>query len=155
MSKKTFNPISAEQRKHLFWLFKQIGLDEETRNEMINEWTEGRASRMSELGFIDAMNIIRYIKSLSQTPQKRKTTADPTLDKKRKGLIKAIFAYFENQGREVTMKYVIQTACRAGGVARLNDLTEADLQRLYAEFCRKQTAQITINKNNKYNFPNN
>ena len=154
-NKSKFSPMTDQQRKHLFWLFKHYGIDEEARGGMIYEWTDGRASRMSELGFIDAMQIINYLRQLEQTPQTKKRGNEDNLDKKRKGLIRAVFAWYEQQGKVVDMKYVIGTICRAGGVERINDLTETDLQRLYAEFCRKQKAQITINQKQTTTFSNN
>jgi hypothetical protein len=145
-----FNPMSNEQRRHIFYLFKQLGIGEEQRDEYIMEWTHGRAWRMSELQFIDAMNIIKYLKGLFATAQQRPASqkrpgAEAGLDTKRKGLLKAIFRWLELQGKKASMEYVIGIACRAGGVCRLNELSEKDLTRLYAEFCRKQKAQELIN----------
>jgi hypothetical protein len=53
------------------------------------------------------------------------------------------------------MKYVIGTICKAGNVANINDLTKTDLQRLYAEFCRKQKAAQEMNKELSVTFSNN
>jgi len=47
------------------------------------------------------------------------------------------------------------TICKAGGVSNINDLTAKDLQRLYAEFCRKQKTQEIMNKEIEVTFSNN
>jgi len=62
------------------------------------------------------------------------------LDRKRKGLIKAIYSWFELQGKVPTMNYVKGVACRAAGVNSFNNISPSALTRLYAEFCRKQKA---------------
>jgi hypothetical protein len=53
------------------------------------------------------------------------------------------------------MDYVKGTICKAGGVKNINELTEGDLTRLYAEFCRKQKAQEVINKELETYYHNN
>jgi len=154
-NKPKFNPMTDAQRRSIFFLLRQLNLTKEVAEEMLPEWTSGRASHISETQFIDAMEIIKYLKSLSQNPRGQRANDDAKMDRKRKGLIKAVFAWYDSQGKVVDMKYVIGTICRAGGVERINDLTEADLQRLYAEFCRKQKAQTVINQEQIITFSNN
>jgi hypothetical protein len=88
-------------------------------------------------------------------PRELKNRDTDKMDRKRKGLIKAVFRWYDLQGKTVSMEYVIGTICKAGGVSRINDLTETDLQRLYAEFCRKQKAVQEMNMDLKTRFSNN
>jgi hypothetical protein len=152
------NPMTNEQRKHIYFLLNRLNLTKEVGDEMCPEWTSGRASRISELGFIDAQQIIKYLKGLMQTPRSSSPPSgelEGALDRKRKGVIKACFRWYELQGKVVKMDYVLGTICKAGGVRCINDLTETDLQRLYAEFCRKQKVLQELNGESKYVFSNN
>ncbi|MDR1879062.1 MAG: hypothetical protein LBQ64_05805 [Bacteroidales bacterium] len=152
---KVLNPMSEGQRKRLFFLMKQVNITHDVFNEMLPGWTEGRASRMSELQFIDAMHIIKYLTELMQKPKNLKSHYTAEMDKKRKGVIKAVFRWMELQNKCPSMKYVLGIIRKAGGVGNINDLTEVDLQRLYAEFCRKQEAQLSMNKEAELRFSNN
>ena len=158
----TFNPMTAQQRRHIFFLLNRLGLTKEVGDEMCPEWTNGRALKISELQFIDAMHIIKYLNSLMQNPRNSSPpegelegASEAALDKKRKGLIKAVFSWYELQGKSPSMDYVKGTICQAGGVRNINDLTAKDLTRLYAEFCRKQKAVTEINVELKVTFSNN
>ena len=154
----TINPMTAQERRHIYFLLSRLNLTKEVGDELCPEWTNGRASKISELQFIDAQNIIRYLNGLMQNPRNSPPVGElegAALDKKRKGLIKAVFRWYELQGKKVTMDYVKATICRAGGVSSINDLTIKDLTRLYAEFCRKQKAATEINEIAKVTFSNN
>ena len=153
----TFNPMTEQQRRHIYFLLNRLNLTKDVGDEMCPEWTNGRAWKISELQFIDAMNIIKYLNGLMQNPRNSSRTSgeEDTLDKKRKGLIKAVFRWYELQGRSVKMDYVKGTICQAGGVSNINDLTAKDLSRLYAEFCRKQKIVQEINKEKEVTFSNN
>ena len=151
----SINPMSAQQRKHIYFLLNRLNLTKEFGDEVCPEWTNGRAWKISDLQFIDAMNIIKYLNGLLQNPHNPKDRYTAEMDKKRKGLIKAVFRWYELQGKEPTMKYVLGTICKAGGVSNINDLTAKDLQRLYAEFCRKQKTQEIMNKEIEVTFSNN
>ena len=150
-----FSPMTDKQRKHIYYLLSRLNLTKEVGDEMCPEWTNGRAWKISELQFIDALQIIKYLKGLLQNPRELKDRDTEEMDRKRKGLIKAVFRWFELQGKAPSIKYVIGTICKAGGVSNINDLTKTDLQRLYAEFCRKQKTQETINKELEVTFSNN
>ena len=149
------NPATSNQRRHIYFLLNRLGMNKEVGDEMCPAWTNGRASKLSELQFIDAMHIIRYLNGLLQNPSELKNRDTDAMDRKRKGLINAVFSWYELQGKTVKMDYVIGTICKAGGVSNINDLTESDLCRLYAEFCRKQKAQIEMNKDLTTRFSNN
>jgi hypothetical protein len=146
------NPMTDKQRRRIYFLLSRLNMNKEVGDEMCFEWTEGRALKISELQFIDAMNIIKYLEGLFVKPRELKNRETDTMDRKRKGLIKAVFTWYDLQGKTVSMEYVIGTICKAGGVRPINDLTETDLQRLYAEFCRKQKVQIEMNKDLKTRF---
>ncbi len=149
------NPMTDAQRKHIFFLLKQLNMPKEVGDGMCPEWTSGRAAKISELQFIDAMEIIKYLKSLLANPRTPQGRDSDKMDKKRKGLIKAVFAWLQLQGKDPDLDYVLGVICKAGGVDYINDLTEVDLQRLYAEFCKKQKAQIEMNQEQILTFSNN
>jgi hypothetical protein len=160
MNKKVaFNPCTQEQRRRIFWLCGRIGInmqDVALRGMLIREWTNGRAIGMSSLEFIDAMNVIKYLESIMRKSQREpKDRYTDEMDKKRKGLIKAVFRWLEQQGKAPDMKYVLGIICRAGCVSNINELSEEALSRLYAEFCRKQTAQQAMNQEGFLRFGNN
>ena len=140
---------TKEQNRKLWWLFGKIGFDREAVACLVEDWTEGRTSHTSELTFIEARELIARLEESRRSPRVRnhagKELAD--LERLRKGVIKAIFAWFEAQGKTVTMEYVKSVACRAaGGKLFFNKLTEGDLRRIYAEFCKKQTAATVKRK---------
>jgi hypothetical protein len=151
----TLNPMTGEQRRYIYFLLNRLNLTKEVGDEMCFEWTEGRALKISDLQFIDAMHIIKYLNGLMQNARTPDGRDSAKMDKKRKGLIKAVFRWYELQGKAPSMDYVKGTICKAGGVSNINDLTYVDLQRLYAEFCRKQKAMQTINKESEVTFSNN
>ena len=147
----TTNPRTAQQSRHLYWLFDKLGVTSpDAIAEIVWEHTNHRTHHTSELEFIECMELIRSLESLRKTPRQtqaeridNKPEDDPErkrLDRLRKGLIKSIFRWYELQGYNITMSYVIGTACRAASVNSFNDISEAALTRLYAEFCRKQKA---------------
>ena len=149
---KPANPMTEQQRRHIYFLLNRLGLTKEVGDEMCPQWTDGRAWKISELQFIDAMHIIKYLNGLLTKPREPQARDTEQMDRKRKGLIKAVFRWYELQGKEPTMKYVLGTICKAGGVDSINDLTAADLTRLYAEFCRKQKAQEAMSKDLKIRY---
>jgi hypothetical protein len=144
----THNPRTAQQNRHLHWLFGQLGVkDKDAIAEIIWDHTNHRTHNTSELQYIEAMELIKSLENVRKN--KRYTTAEKVdnygseaeraqLDRKRKGLIKAIFRWFELRGKVVTMEYVKGVACRAAGVHNFNEISDVALTRLYAEFCRKQ-----------------
>ncbi|MDR0606563.1 MAG: hypothetical protein LBG80_20015 [Bacteroidales bacterium] len=153
------NPATQEQKRRIFWLCSRIGLNIEeasARGYLIREWTGGRSNGMSTLGFIDAMNIIKYLEEMMRKGQReKKEVYSAEMDKKRKGLIKAVFRWLENQGKQPSMEYVKGIICRAGGVHNINELSAEALTRLYAEFCRKQSAQQEMQQESLMRFGEN
>jgi len=160
MSTTTYNnPRTTAQNRRLYWLFKQlVNGNKDAIAKIVYEHTNHRTDRTSKLQFIEAMELIRSLESLLKQPRESKSARidrmvddapeRAELDRKRKGLIKAIFRWYELRGREVTMKYVKATACRAAGVDNFNDISVSALTRLYAEFCRKQNAVTVIQEDN-------
>jgi hypothetical protein len=151
MNTITPNPRTAQQNRHLHWLFNQLGVtNKDAIADIIWDFTKHRTCRTSDLEFIEAIELIKSLENLRK--EKRESTSAridrmvedaperAELDRKRKGLIKAIFRWYELQGKVVTMQYVKATACRAAGVEYFNDISPTALARLYAEFCRKQKA---------------
>ena len=134
--KRTLN-----QNRRLFWLLNELGLKDSVA-DLVSDETNGRTTHTSELTFIECMNLIRrleqYTRKAQEKPASRSTAA--RMDKKRKGVIKAICAYGELNGVKYTVDYAKSMACRAASRDKFNEITEGELTRIYNEFCRKQTA---------------
>ena len=135
---------TISQNKKLYWLLNELGLKDSV-GDLVADETNGRTRHTSELTFIECMNLIRRLEQYIHTPQEKSASRKNSdrLDRKRKGVMKAIFAYGELLGQKWTMDYVKRIAARAGGKDSFNDLTEGDLSRIYNEFCRKQAAART------------
>ena len=139
--------ISEGQRRSLFYIFKNMKFNDEMRHDFVSDYTNGRTDSMKDLGYIEAQDMIRYLKELNSMPQTRKHKSE--LDRYRKGVIKAISRYFESRGKtDVSMDYIKSTAVRAAGIVPtgmishdFNRIPEATLTRIYNEFCRKQAIQ--------------
>ena len=137
--------ISDGQRRSLFYIFKSMKFNDEMRHDFVSDYTNGRTDSMKELGYIEAQDMIRYLKELNSMPQTRKYKSES--DRLRKGVIKAISRYFESRGKtDVSMDYIKSTAIRAAGIVPtgmvshdFNRIPEATLTRIYNEFCRKQS----------------
>ena len=136
---------TIQQNRKLYWLFNRLKLNEDVIASLILEFTHRRTTHTSELSFLEAMDLIKYLQDLNRSGG-QKQSESTTIDKKRKGLIKAIFSWYDKQGKVVDMNYVKATACRAAGVKTFNSISESALTRLYAEFCRKQVAQKEIGR---------
>lgn len=142
------NLRTADQNRKLWWLAGQLGLDKEAMSDIVFDCTEGRTLHTSELTFLECRDLIDYLsrtlspkRECSSARTDRYATDHPDrvqLDRKRKGVIKAIFRWFELCGQHPTMEYVQGVACRAARKDRFNDISLGELTRIYAEFCRKQ-----------------
>lgn len=140
--------MTAEQRRKLFYLFKLMGFEEDDRHGFIESWTDGRTASMTGLTFMEAMEMIRRLEEANRTPQekhKAKEQGAETMDRKRKGVIKAISAYLEQSGMKPSIDYVKGIAVRASGIAPTGDTAHdfnrigaGSLTRIYNEFCLKQ-----------------
>ena len=149
---KTLSPNlrTAEQNRKLWWLAGQLGIDRDTMDEIVISHTNGRTSHSSELSFLEARELIDFLHRTLFPRGSRESSSAKTdklmpqnpkwvrLDRKRKGVIKAIFRWLELLGQHPTMEYVKAVACRAAGKDRFNDISLGELTRIYAEFCRKQ-----------------
>lgn len=153
MNDMKINKITARQRRYLFFLFDEVGLDNDVvRHDFIEEFTEGATPSMRELDFITARNMIRYLEECMRKSHTRKKE-DDTLDTKRKGVIKAIYAYLEGAGIEVkNMEYVKSIAIRAAGIAPtglishdFNRIPARRLTAIYNEFCSREHIQKVRN----------
>ncbi|MCL2291200.1 MAG: hypothetical protein FWC34_10970 [Bacteroidetes bacterium] len=146
----TPNPLTTQQNRYIYWLFGQLGVkDKNAITEIVRDFTNKRTGNTGELQFMEAQRLIKYLNGIrinkkftkSELTDKWGSDAERAqLDKKRKGLLKAIFRWFELQGKVVDMDYVKGVACRAAGVRNFNEISTEALTRLYAEFCRKQQA---------------
>lgn len=146
----TPNPRTAEQNRRLWWLAGQLGIDREAMGEVVLSLTEGRTRHTSELSYMEARELIEFLQQTLDPKGLGTFTSKSTdmmpdghpdrkqLDCKRKGVIKAIFRWFELRGKQPTMEYVKGVACRAAGKDRFNDISIGELTRIYAEFCKKQ-----------------
>lgn len=150
MEAVTKNPRTNAQNRRLWWLAGQLGIDREAMAGIVLDFTEGRTSHTSELSFLECLDLTKFLQgTLNQRNPRNgesvrtdsKPESDPErvkLDRKRKGVIKAIFRWFELRGQQPTMEYVKGVACRAAGKTSFNEISPAELSRIYAEFCKKQ-----------------
>lgn len=135
-------PRTINQNRRLFWLLNELGLKESVA-DLVSDETNGRTTHTSELTFIECMNLIRRLERYTRMAQEHPASLDITkekMDRKRKGVIKAIIAYGELCGRRYTVDYAKSIACKAATRDGFNELTERELTRIYNEFCRKQSA---------------
>lgn len=133
--KRTLN-----QNRRLYWLLNELGLKDSVA-DLVSDETNGRTTHTSELTFIECMNLIRRLEQYTRKAQEKPTTQSKRnrMDKKRKGVIKAICAYGELCGLKYTVAYAKSIATRAAGRDSFNEISEGELTRIYNEFCRKQT----------------
>lgn len=135
-------PRTINQNRRLYWLLNQLGLKDSVA-DLVSDETGGRTTHTSELTFIECMNLIRRLEQYTRKAQERPAKlreAVGDMDRKRKGVIKAICAYGELNGVMYTVGYAKSVACRAASRDKFNEITEGELTRIYNEFCRKQTA---------------
>ncbi|MDD4395336.1 MAG: hypothetical protein PHQ33_05570 [Bacteroidales bacterium] len=164
MKQITQNPRTTAQNRKLYWLFGQLNIhDADAIAEIVWSHTNHRTQHTSELSFMECMELIKWLESTLKGSRLSKAELvdagnndkeKDNLDRKRKGLIRAIFRWFELQGKIVTMDYVKGVACRAAGVERFNAISPDALTRLYHEFCRKQKTQETIQEDYFIIYPN-
>ena len=148
--------MTDEQRRTLFWYFREAGFDEDARRDFVRDHTGGRTDSLKEVGFIEAMDMIRFMKDIFANPHRRIYSDDN--DRKRKGVMRAIGEYFKRCGIDAGEEYIKATAIRAAGIAQtgcishdFNRISSDTLTRIYNEFCRKQSVQGVKTKlqNNK------
>lgn len=156
MKAVTANPRTADQNRKLWWLAGQLGIDKEAMGDIVMEFTGGRTCHTSELSFLECREITEFMQRALIQPGSRETSSERTdrkveghpdrveLDRKRKGVIRAIFRWLELTGVNASMEYVKAIACRAAKRDRFNELSMGDLTRVYAEFCHKQESQSAM-----------
>ena len=155
------NPRTTQQNRHLYWLFGKLNItNPDAIADIVWSFTEGRTNKTSEISFIECLNLIKYLNNILKTGSTYPTKAQRidskheldeermALDKKRKGVLKSIFRWGELQGLQFTMDYVKGIACKAAGRDKFNDISPAELTRIYYEFCSKQNVVQT--KRNHY-----
>jgi len=142
--------MSDAQRRSLFFNFRELGFDDDARHCFISDFTRGRTDSMKDLGYIEAQDMIRYLQEMRRMPQARGRHDD--LDRKRKGVMRAIGAYLEMCGLNPTAEYIKGVAVRAAGMVPtmvghdFNRISGDTLTRIYNEFCRKQSAARVKNE---------
>jgi hypothetical protein len=162
-NKKVKGNYTEAQKRRIYWLCSRLNLDltdPELRHDLIFDWTNGRASGFSDLMFIDAMEIIRYLETMfvKRERENKHATGDENggrdkstpvqnerdnWDSKVKGCFRAVFEWLRLRGTEIEnqqkrIDYAKSIICRAAGVKNINQCTEEMLVRIYNEFCRKQ-----------------
>ena len=159
----TKNLRTNAQNRMLWWLADQLGIDKETMEEIVWDFTEGRTIHTSELTFLECRDLTDFLQGTLIQRNRRTSEAERIdrlmpeqmdrvkLDRKRKGVIKAIFRWFELRGQQPTMEYVKGVACRAAGKTCFNEISPAELSRIYAEFCKKQKT-VEAMMPDDYNF---
>jgi hypothetical protein len=149
----TPNPRTKEQNRRLWWIAGQLGISREAMADIVLEFTNGRTCHTSELGFLECRELMVFLKGTLNGSSTRKGQSDHIdqkpdndpekvkLDRKRKGVIKAIFRWLELRGvHDVSVEYVKGIACRAAKADSFNRISPEALSRIYAEFCHKQEA---------------
>jgi hypothetical protein len=140
------------QNKRLHALFGKLNITDKLQiSEIVYGASNKRTIHSSELTFIECRDLITSLEEIFKRKRESQSAKIDTmrpdapekisLEKKRKGLLKSIFRWFELQGKVVTIDYVKGVACRAAKVENFNDITSSQLTTLYAEFCRKQRAR--------------
>lgn len=144
MNVQTKDAMSAEQRRMLFWKFRELHFDDEARRCFVADFTYNRTDSLKDIGYIEAQDMIRYLQELTRNPQQRKRHDE--LDTKRKGVMKAIGRYLEMSGYKADADYIKGVAVRAAGIVPtgftshdFNRISGDTLTRIYNEFCRKQS----------------
>lgn len=159
MANLTQNLRTNAQNRKLYWLFGQLNIhNADAIKEIVWKHTGYRTFHTSELTFIECMDLIKWLESslkgaryskAGRIEQSTDDNAMADLDRKRKGVIRAIFRWGELQGVNYTMDYVKGIACRAAGVDSFNRISPEALSRIYYEFCNKQ--RVAQTKNEIYN----
>ena len=132
---------TINQNRKLYWLLNELGLKDSVA-DLVSDETGGRTTHTSELTFIECMNLIRRLEQYTRKAQEKPASRNEPgkMDRKRKGVIKAICAYGELCGLKYSVDYAKSIATRAAGRDSFNEITSGELTRIYNEFCRKQTA---------------
>lgn len=111
-----------------------------TKEEIVYQYSGGTSlSELYERSPRTYRKMIEDMKRLTKSENE-----DERMDRLRKRVIASVAGYFEKAGlyiglsRRERLQKIISTACRAAGVGNLNDMTEAQMQRVYNEFRRKQ-----------------
>lgn len=147
---KVKNKMSDEQRRCLFFNFRELGFDDYGRHCFISDFTRGRTDSMKDLDYIESQDMLRYLQEMRRNPQERKRRDE--LDRKRKGVMRAIGTYLEMCGMAPTAEYIKGVAVRAAGIVPtetnhdFNRISVDTLTRIYNEFCRKQSAARVKNE---------
>jgi hypothetical protein len=159
MKEQIENKRTISQNAKIHAMFDALVLPQEKRDELVYEITCKRTIHTSELTYTEAQELIKFLqnaeyKCVRLTASEKVDTSNDQeliakLDKKRKGLIRSIFAWFELQGKVVDMYYVKGVACKAAGVDDFNKISEGSLTRMYAEFCRKQRAREVMKNDDR------
>ena len=133
-----------EQNRKLHYMCKALRINKDMLEGMVLDYTNGRTEHSSQMFKDECADMLNFLDRTLKPKSERRTGAGKadfvTLDRKRKGVLKAIFAYCESQGMQPSMEYVKSIACKAGGKDDFNKLSPAELSRIYAEFCKKQKA---------------
>lgn len=146
------NLRTTDQNRTLYGLFSKLNIKDKLEiADIVYKASNKRTIHTSELTFIECRDLITSLEDVFKRKRDSQSAKVDTmrpdapeklsLDKKRKGLLKAIFRWFELQGKVVTIDYVKGVACRASKVDTFNDISSSQLSTLYAEFCRKQRAR--------------
>lgn len=133
---------TPEQNRKLHFLCSRLGIDREILKTMVWNYTSQRTTHSKEMYKHECQSLIDFLSETANPNRERRTAAGRadvmTIDRKRKGVIKAIYAYLESTGMQPSMEYVKAIACRAAGKDDFNKISPAELGRIYAEFCKKR-----------------
>ena len=118
---------------------------EETKRELVRQFSGGRTESLRELRRTDPDSYIRMLHWMEDTARGAMERRGGETDRLRKGAIAAICGWLDMRGerfgdRKAKTSYAISIACRAAGAERMNDIPEAALRRIYAFFAKAAAA---------------
>lgn len=133
------NKITAKQNRHLHALIQELALSFD-KADLVSQYTQGRTDHSSEMSFIEAENLISYLKVKSYQAQgqlkparevelKEKKAFCPASDKMRKKIIfLAHQLYWHNEAGKIDLAR-IDNWCEKSSPhkKKLNELSRVEL----------------------------
>ena len=119
-----------------------------TKEEVVMQYSGGTS--LTELYECSPKVYRKMIEDMKKLTVTQKDVQE--LDRLRKRVIASVGGWFEKAGlymeltRRERLQKIISTACRAAGVEELNDMTVAQMKRVYGEFVRKQKTAERVDK---------
>lgn len=133
------NKITTKQNRQLHALIQELALSFD-KADLVSQYTQGRTDHSSEMSFIEAENLISYLKVQSYKAQgdlkparevepAQKKAFCPASDKMRKKIIfMAHHLYWHNEEGKISLKRIDEWCEKSSPhKKKLNDLSKAEL----------------------------